>query len=102
MNRALVSALLLWALGGAACVDAVQSGLPPLVQGCHQDSDCPSPFLCNDGGSCEEWLCNSSCDCPSPKSFGCLDGGIADGQTAGPTFSYCARGVAPTFPDAGC
>ncbi len=81
---------LLLALWLSACVDAVRSGLPPLVQGCRQDSDCPAFGLCADGG-CEEWTCLSSCDCPgAPASFGCVPnaGGV----------SSCVPGQAPTYP----
>jgi hypothetical protein len=61
------------------------------VRGCTQNSDCPpGPWLCADGG-CEDWQCQSSCDCPAPiTSFGC----ISDGEGV----SFCVPGRTPSFP----
>ncbi|HUB06347.1 MAG TPA: hypothetical protein VMB50_05080 [Myxococcales bacterium] len=75
-------------LGG--CVGVVRDGLPPLVQGCKQNSDCPAPWICADGG-CEDWQCQSSCDCPAPADgFGC----VSDGEG----LSFCEPGKAPSYP----
>jgi hypothetical protein len=119
MTRGLYSLAILCALAIVGCVDAVQYGQPPLVQGCTRDSDCPFAFLCNQG-SCEEFLCGFYCDggvddvggapsiagCPSPSSdFGCVvapDLNLGSGYP----FAYCARGATSTVcqcvqPDAG-
>ncbi len=54
-----------------ACVGPVQSGSPPLVEGCRADADCPTDYFCQ-AGACEQRGCQSACDCPAP--FGCAQG----------------------------
>ncbi len=108
MRRALYSLYLCAALASIGCVDVVQSGAPPLVQGCSQDTDCPFAFICNDG-SCEEFLCVFYCDggaadglggapsfsgCPG-AGFGCLVAPEVNPASGSP-FAYCARGVPST------